>query len=465
MEEARKRRASFELIRREQRRALHEKKKAPDSDKENHGAGIISLLHDSAGKGDPQTRSDKQGGLNVSSLSKEDAIKTVPLLPTPTTSPLKPLGFANGLPQKTLQIQSFNTSQNSEIQQFNTEDIMESSICAQRFSGGRILGSVHVDTLSPKQMPPFSHSKFGPFHMRPGTVVECDYPTFSGSSKEGLEIHLPEEDTLFSVKDFSYTQNTDHGSAAEGANFDEEGSEICLPEEDALFLVNDFLCTQNTDQWSAAEWDRAEGLPPKDEAADMNSRFQSLDVSGSHSHDHIDRNNLYHLSKNKPNAELPKRNARTMLLPSDRNRQAPFEMPKATHNGAYFPSPQDMKSMQGVRPAPGGPCAGPAAAHHILLHMTMPGSFLPPQAFPICAPHMFYDRTHMTGANSFHVRRCQPGYGETGIMMTGPPAPGLEGYHAEAFDRPVQAERRGRSMQVHPELAGDVHGFHRHFRR
>jgi hypothetical protein len=105
--------ASFELKRKEQRHALQENKNAPDSDKENLGDG--SLLQSSAGKSDPPTKSDKQGGLNISSLSREDAIESAPLLPTPTMSPLKPLVFTNGLPQKKLETQSFNTSCNSEV--------------------------------------------------------------------------------------------------------------------------------------------------------------------------------------------------------------------------------------------------------------------------------------------------------------------------------------------------------------
>ncbi|CAM0885506.1 unnamed protein product [Alopecurus aequalis] len=422
VEEERQRRASFELIRKKQYHNLQEKNKAHESDKENLGDGIISLLHDSAGKRYPPTRSDKQGGLNVSSLSQEDAIKTVPLLPTPRTCPLKPIGFTNGFSQKRLQIESFNTSQNSEIQPLNTEDIMESSICSQLFSGEGIIGSGNAYTLSPKQMVAFKHSKCGPYHMRPS-----DNPTFSGSSQEGANSH-------------------------------EERMEFNLPEEDALFSVNDFLCTPNTDNWLAAEWSRAEGLRPEDKVADINSRFQSLDVSGSHFHDQIGQNNLYHIFETRPNAEFPMRNPGAMLppsRPSDRNRQAPFDMPKAIQHGAYC---QDLKSMQGVRPAPGGP----AAPHHILSHMTMPGSSLPPQGFPRCAPHMFYHRTEMAGANSFQMHRCQPGYGETGMVMTGP---GLEGYHAGPFDRPLQAEPSGRSRQMHPELAGPVHGFHRHFRR
>jgi hypothetical protein len=104
--------ASFELTRKEQHQALQETKKAPDSDKENLGDG--SVLQNSVRKRDAPTKSVKQGGLNISSLSKEDAIESAPLLPTPTISPLKPLGFTNGLPQR-LESQSFNTSRNSKV--------------------------------------------------------------------------------------------------------------------------------------------------------------------------------------------------------------------------------------------------------------------------------------------------------------------------------------------------------------
>ncbi|KAM0868680.1 hypothetical protein ACQ4PT_041152 [Festuca glaucescens] len=379
VEEERKKRALFELTRKEQHHALQEKKKAPDCDKENLGDG--SLLQNSAGKRDPPTKSDKKGGLNISSLSKEDAIESAPLLPTPTISPLKPLGFTNGLPQKRLESQSFNTSHNSE-------DMPKLYLQSRWFL----------------------------------SATEC-----ANFDEQWLEIHLPEEDTLFSVSDFSYTQNTDHWSAAEGAKLDKEGLEIHLPDEDTLFSVNDFSYTQNTDHSSAAEWARAEGLLPKDKVVDINYRFQSLDVLGSQSHDQIDPNNLYHLFETTPYAESPKRNARNMFLqsrPSDGNQHAPFDMPKAIRHGAYCPCPQDMKSMQYVLPPPAGLCAGPAVPQHILPQMTMPGSSLPPQGFQTCVPlpqpvhHMPHYRTEMMGANSFQMHHCQPGYGEHGMMVT-----------------------------------------------
>uniref|UniRef100_A0ACD5XEV9 Uncharacterized protein n=1 Tax=Avena sativa TaxID=4498 RepID=A0ACD5XEV9_AVESA len=415
LEEERKRRASFQPIRKDQHHALQENKKAPDSDKENLGDCISLLLQNSAGTRDPLTKSDKQGGLNVSSLPREDAIKTAPLLPAPTTSALKPLGFTNGLPHKMFQIQSSNSSSNSEIQKLNTEDIMESSMLDQRFSGGGI----------PEHL--------GHFRTRPGTVVECNNPAFSGLSQKS-------------------------------AIFDEEGVEIHLPEEDTLFSVHDFLHTQNTDNLSAAEQARAEGLLSKDKVADLNYRFQSLDVSGPQFHDQIDPNNLYRLFESRPDAEPPKRNAGTMFLPSkasDRNQQAPFDMPKAIQHGAHCLLPQDMKSMQHVLAAPGGPCAGPAAPHHIILqNTTMPGNFFPPQGFQRCAflpqpVHPMPDyRTEMTGGNSFQMHYYQPSYGETAMMMAGPAGPSTGVNQAGAFHRPAQMKLRASSRQVHPTVAG-----------
>jgi hypothetical protein len=295
-------------------------------------------------------------------------------------------------------------------------------------------GSGHAEILSPKHMVPLSQSECGPFDMIPGTV-ECDKPTFSGSSQEGanfdeegLGIHLPEEDTLFSVSDLPYTQNTDHWSAVEVTKLDKEGLKIHLPEEDTLFSVNEFSYTQNIDHWSAVECARAEGLLPKDKVADINLRFQSLDLLGSQSHDQIDPNNLYHLFETRPNAEFPMRNAGTMFLgssPSDGNRQAPFNMSKDIHHDAYCPFQQDIKSMQHVIPAPAGPCAGSAAPHHILPHMTITGNFLPQQGFPRCAPlpqpvhHMHDYRAEMMGVNSFQMHHCQLGHAESGKMVTG----------------------------------------------
>ncbi|KQJ92791.1 uncharacterized protein LOC100825004 [Brachypodium distachyon] len=152
VEEERKRRESFELMRKEQHKALQEKKNAPDCDRENLGDGIISLVENSAGKGGPRTRTDEQVELNASSCSKDDAVKTPPLLPTPKTRPLKPPGFSKALPEKRLQLQSSNSSSlNSESRQRKTDDIMvspvpESSKCAKHE------GSGHAEHLSSKKL-------------------------------------------------------------------------------------------------------------------------------------------------------------------------------------------------------------------------------------------------------------------------------------------------------------------------
>lgn len=301
-----------------------------------------------------------------------------------------------------------------------------------------------------EQMVPFSHSKGGAFRMKPGTGEEYGNPEFPGSSREG-------------------------------ASFDEKALEIQLPEEDNLFSVNDSLHAQNIDHFPFAKSARDEGLLPEKEDTDLNYRLRNLapgeaehkqilghDLLGSHSHDwrdQIDLNNLYHLFQSKPSAQSPMNRASPMFPPTDhtnKNQQAPLNMPEAIHRGTRCSFRQDMNYMQHVVPAPGGPRVDPAARHLMLQHMSMPGSF-PPQGLPRGVPqsqpvhHMPGYRTEMSNANSFQMHPHQPGYGEFGMAMAGPPGPEVG---VNQLERLIQMELRSRSKQIHPAMAGTVPGFY-----
>ncbi|CAL5046496.1 unnamed protein product [Urochloa decumbens] len=107
-EEERKRRASFELMRKEQHKTMQGKKNGPDILKENPGDDIISQLQTSTEKANAKAKNEKLDG-SVSSY-QEDATKPSSVLPAPAARPLVPPGFANAFVDKKLQLQSPNIS-------------------------------------------------------------------------------------------------------------------------------------------------------------------------------------------------------------------------------------------------------------------------------------------------------------------------------------------------------------------
>ncbi|TVU12980.1 hypothetical protein EJB05_46647 [Eragrostis curvula] len=109
-EEERKRRASFELMRQEQHKAMQGKKNGPDILKENLGDDIIAQLQTSTEKANTKTRNEKLDGSAVSSIYQESTAKASSVLPPPAARPLVPPGFANAFVEKKLQSQSSNTS-------------------------------------------------------------------------------------------------------------------------------------------------------------------------------------------------------------------------------------------------------------------------------------------------------------------------------------------------------------------
>ncbi|XP_062233819.1 uncharacterized protein LOC133931022 [Phragmites australis] len=95
-EEERKRRASFELMRKEQHKTMQGKKNGPDILKENPSDDIISQLQTFTEKANAKTKNEKLDGSSV--------------LPAPAARPLVPPGFANAFVEKKLQSQSSNIS-------------------------------------------------------------------------------------------------------------------------------------------------------------------------------------------------------------------------------------------------------------------------------------------------------------------------------------------------------------------
>ncbi|KAJ6805796.1 uncharacterized protein M6B38_177910 [Iris pallida] len=109
-EEERKRRASFELMRKEQQKTLQEKHNAnPENRKENLDVDIFALLGNSAA-GKSTRIGDKSDETVAASLSHNDSSKSSLHIPTPAARPLVPPGFTNAPVEKNLSVQSSSTS-------------------------------------------------------------------------------------------------------------------------------------------------------------------------------------------------------------------------------------------------------------------------------------------------------------------------------------------------------------------
>lgn len=108
-EEERKRRESFESMRKEQQKAMQEKHK-PNIDRhtENLDVDIIALLSNSAEE--KNTRVDKSDVPVVSSLSTIDSSRSYLHIQAPASRPLVPPGFGGALVDKNVTIQSSSAS-------------------------------------------------------------------------------------------------------------------------------------------------------------------------------------------------------------------------------------------------------------------------------------------------------------------------------------------------------------------
>uniref|UniRef100_A0A0D9WKV5 Uncharacterized protein n=1 Tax=Leersia perrieri TaxID=77586 RepID=A0A0D9WKV5_9ORYZ len=136
-EEERKRRASFEMMRKEQHKALQEKKSGPDIEKENSGHDIISLLQTPSERTGATTKSEKPDGSAISSAYQEDTSKTSSIVAASTARPLVPPGFSNAFMEKKLQPQSSNTSLEPKVIDATSED----NILATARFGGLVEGN------------------------------------------------------------------------------------------------------------------------------------------------------------------------------------------------------------------------------------------------------------------------------------------------------------------------------------
>ncbi|KAF0911679.1 hypothetical protein E2562_011680 [Oryza meyeriana var. granulata] len=136
-EEERKRRASFEMMRKEQHKALQEKKNGPDTEKQNSGHDIISLLQTPSERTGATTKSEKPDGSAISLAYQEDTTKTSSVLAASTARPLVPPGFSNAFVEKKLQTQSSNISLEPKV----IDATSEGSILATAQFGGLVEGN------------------------------------------------------------------------------------------------------------------------------------------------------------------------------------------------------------------------------------------------------------------------------------------------------------------------------------
>ncbi|KAJ8509947.1 hypothetical protein OPV22_000381 [Ensete ventricosum] len=108
VEEERRRRESFEFMRKEQQKALQEKpKQIPDNHKEKLDADIIALLGNSADKKSILNETHKAD--DSSSLSVNDSSRP-PTMRVPLSRPFVPPGFSNATLNKILPIQPSDTN-------------------------------------------------------------------------------------------------------------------------------------------------------------------------------------------------------------------------------------------------------------------------------------------------------------------------------------------------------------------
>ncbi|CAL5044112.1 unnamed protein product [Urochloa decumbens] len=264
------------------------------------------------------------------------------------------------------------------------------------------------------------------------------------------------------------------------ASFDKKGLEIHLPEEDNLFTINDSLPGPNSDILPSARSSRVEGLLPEKAVDDLSYRLQSLvsgdsehiqvlgpDALGSHPRDQrlqVESQNLYHLLQGRPPMMAPRPMMDHIV---NRSQQSPFDMPQSIRHDPHRSFPSNVNPLQHNLHGPGVPHMDPAAHHLMLQHMSMPGNF-PPEGLPRGVlpsqpvHHMAGYRPEMGNVNNFHMRPRQPNYGEFGLMMPGPSGPEVRGNHPEALERLIQMEMSARSkqQQVHHQAmaAGPVPG-------
>ncbi|KAJ1258369.1 hypothetical protein BS78_10G070100 [Paspalum vaginatum] len=263
------------------------------------------------------------------------------------------------------------------------------------------------------------------------------------------------------------------------SSFDKKGLEVHLPEEDNLFTMNDSLPGHSSDVLPPMR-SRVGGLLPEKAVDDLSYRLQNLvpgdsehiqvldpDTLGSHPRDprfQAESQNLYNLLQGRPPMMAPRPMMDHIV---NRNQQAPFDMPQSIRHDPHRSFPSNMNPVQHNLHGPGVPHLDPAAHHLMLQRMSMPGSFPPEgllRGIPPSQPvhHMASYRPDMGNVNNFHMHSRQPNYGDLGLMMPGPSGPDVRGDHPEAFERLIQMEMSARLKQQqvqHPAMAaGPVPG-------
>ncbi|KAE8784061.1 hypothetical protein D1007_42424 [Hordeum vulgare] len=270
-------------------------------------------------------------------------------------------------------------------------------------------------------------------------------------------------------------RNTSFSGPSQGTSFDKNGLEINLPEEDSLFTMSDSFGVRKPDVLQSLRSGRVDVQLPEKAVDDLNYKLQGLvsgdvepvqvlgpDALGSRSHEQryqVESQNLYHLLQGGRQPALAPRPMVDHV--GNRSQQAPFDMPQAIRHDPRRSFPPNMNPMQHTLNAPGAPHVDPAA-HHLMLQR-MSGSFpaegLPRGVLPSQPVHQAAGyRPEMNNVNNFHMHPRQPSYGDFGLMPPGPSGPEVRGNHPDAFERLMQMELTARSKQMHPAMAGPVPG-------
>ncbi|XP_077245509.1 chorismate synthase [Tasmannia lanceolata] len=129
-EEERKRRISFELIRKEQQKALQEKQKhIPNHRKDVFGTDIASLLENSEDDQSLWDKSNNKSQDRVATVSQNDSVKCSLPTQAPASRPLIPPGFMSTLLEKNLCAKSSVPSLSSEVGNIGFGDNITTDKC------------------------------------------------------------------------------------------------------------------------------------------------------------------------------------------------------------------------------------------------------------------------------------------------------------------------------------------------
>ncbi|KAJ6797255.1 Uncharacterized protein M6B38_216255 [Iris pallida] len=285
-----------------------------------------------------------------------------------------------------------------------------------------------------------------------------------------------------------YSDSSIEGPKRHGMGIEEGGMDIHLPEEDNLFTVGDTLKPVTSDPFPFDNAHKTEEFLRRNTIDDLNNRLCGAMVgdgerlrtrvpegpSPLHDGPFIVPNNLYNHIHGRPSAQKyphQMNQTRPLYPPLDRiaqrNALMNFVGPDGLHHDPHhFPGnviPRHAFSSVGA------PRFDPTVVHHPMLqHMPVPGNFPPyhpMQGLPGGIPP-FQATNHMSGyipdmnnIHDFSVHHQQPNYGGGfGMGLPESVTQGSGGHQPETLKRLIEMEIRANSKQNHPSVGSHIPG-------